>query len=204
MEIVGPRLVLRDVAPVDVDALRTIHADPGVARWWGPPDPGWPLEEDDPGLVVLTMWRDDEIAGFIQFWEEADARFRYAAIDLFVAPAHQRQGIGSEALRILVDHLVQERGHHRITIDPALDNAGAIACYAGVGFAPIGVMRAYERDPTTGDWRDALLMEQVRLDTRPAGPPAEVTLRAAIDADLDDILAAEGAEGARPFVRQDT
>ncbi len=106
MDISGPTLVLRSVAPADVDALRTIHADPVVASWWGPPGPGWPLEEDEPGLVALTMWRDDAIVGFIQFWEEPDDRYRYAAIDLFVAPAHHRQGIASEALAILVDHLV--------------------------------------------------------------------------------------------------
>jgi aminoglycoside 6'-N-acetyltransferase len=203
MEITGPRLVLRPVAPADVDALRAIHATPTVARWWGPPEPGWPLEDDEPGLTLLAMWLRDAIVGFIQSWEEADPRYRYAAIDLFVDPAHHRQGIASEALRILIDHLVAQRGHHRITIDPALDNAPAIACYAGVGFTPVGVLRAYERDPISGDWRDALLMEQVRLPAReaPAVAPG-VALRPATEADLDAILAAERSDAARPFVGQ--
>src|ERR1044071_9436756 len=118
MEIAGPTLTLRPVAPADVADLRAIHATEAVAAWWGPPGERWPLEEHEPGLVLLTIWRGDAIVGFIQFWEETDPRYRSAAIDLFVDPAHHRQGIASEALRILVEHLLTERGHHRITIDP--------------------------------------------------------------------------------------
>jgi RimJ/RimL family protein N-acetyltransferase len=72
-----------------------------------------------------------------------------------------------------------------------------------VGFTAVGVLRAYERDPVSGEWRDALLMEQVRLparDVRTAAP--DVTLRPATEADLDAIVAAERSEAARPFVGQ--
>jgi hypothetical protein len=51
---VGPTLTLRTVGPADVAALRAIHATEAVARWWGPPRDGWPLEEDEPGLVMLA------------------------------------------------------------------------------------------------------------------------------------------------------
>jgi aminoglycoside 6'-N-acetyltransferase len=204
MQIAGPTLTLRPVAPADVAALRAIHAAEGVARWWGPPGERWPLEEDEPGLVLLTVWRAAAIVGFIQFWEETDPRYRSAAIDLFVDPAHHREGIASEALTVLVAHLLTERGHHRITIDPALDNAGAIACYAGVGFTPVGVMRAYERDPSTDVPHEALLMELVRLPDAPPTPrtPVAVDLVSAGAGDLDAVVAAQGADVARPFVAQ--
>jgi aminoglycoside 6'-N-acetyltransferase len=55
--------------------------------------------------------------------------------------------------------LVDERGHHRITIDPAADNAAAIRTYEKVGFRPVGVMRKYERDGDGRGWHDGLLME---------------------------------------------
>lgn len=54
---------------------------------------------------------------------------------------------------------MQERGHHRLTIDPATANAAAIRSYSKVGFKPVGIMRAYERDHRTGAWRDGLLMD---------------------------------------------
>jgi aminoglycoside 6'-N-acetyltransferase len=62
-------------------------------------------------------------------------------------------------VRTLARHLVHDRGHHRLVIDPAADNAAAIACYAAVGFRPVGVMRQYERDIDGDSWHDGLLMD---------------------------------------------
>jgi aminoglycoside 6'-N-acetyltransferase len=55
-------------------------------------------------------------------------------------------------------HLIDERGHHRLTIDPAADNVRAIAAYSKLGFRPVGVLRAYQRMPD-GRWVDGLLMD---------------------------------------------
>jgi aminoglycoside 6'-N-acetyltransferase len=66
---------------------------------------------------------------------------------------------------LLVAHLIEARGHHRLTIDPAAANARAIRCYAGVGFRPVGVMRQYERGED-GTWHDGLLMELLADDWR--------------------------------------
>jgi aminoglycoside 6'-N-acetyltransferase len=79
----------------------------------------------------------------------------------FVDPARHNRGIGTRAIQLVVRHLIEDRGHHRITIDPAVANAPAIRCYEKAGFAPVGVMRQYERDMTTGEWQDGLLMELV-------------------------------------------
>jgi len=96
----------------------------------------------------------------IQFGEEDEPEYRHAWIDLFVATEHHGRGIGTDAVRTIARHLVEERGHHRLTIDPSLDNAAAIRAYEKAGFRPIGVMRLAERSPE-GTWRDALFMEQV-------------------------------------------
>jgi len=61
----------------------------------------------------------------------------------------------------VANHLVVERGHHRVTIDPAADNHPAIRAYEKAGFRPVGVMRAAWRDFATGEWRDTLFMELV-------------------------------------------
>ena len=68
------------------------------------------------------------------------------------------QGLGPDAIRTLAVHLIDERGHHRLSIDPAVANTRAIAAYAKVGFRPVGVMRRYQR-LTDGTWVDALLMD---------------------------------------------
>jgi aminoglycoside 6'-N-acetyltransferase len=61
----------------------------------------------------------------------------------------------------VVRHLIDELGHHRITIDPAADNAVAIRVYEKAGFRRVGVMRRYERDTGGPGWHDGLLMELV-------------------------------------------
>ena len=61
-------------------------------------------------------------------------------------------------MRLVIAHLIAERGHHRFTIDPALANERAIRAYEAVGFRRVGVMRRYERG-LDGTWHDSLLMD---------------------------------------------
>jgi aminoglycoside 6'-N-acetyltransferase len=156
---VKPGLTLRPLAPQDAPELLRIHASAEVARWWGPVAEGFPW--DEPQSTRLTIEVDGAIAGLIQFWEEAEPRYRHAGIDLFLDPQLHGRGLGAEAVRLVVRLLIDERGHHRITIDPAADNAAAIRAYEKVGFRPVGVLRRYERDADgDGDgWHDSLLME---------------------------------------------
>ncbi len=156
-------LVLRELRDADEAELLRIHRTPEVARWWGAPDDGFPWS-DDPGCVRLAIVLDGRVAGLIQFEEELTPRFRHASIDLFLDPSLHGRGLGAEAVRCVVRHLIDERGHHRITIDPATSNAVAIRAYEKVGFRPVGVMRCYERDPGGAQWRDALLMELLADD----------------------------------------
>ncbi len=66
---------------------------------------------------------------------------------------------------MLVRHLIEERGHHRLTIDPAAANERAIRCYEAVGFERVGIMRQYERTDD-GSWHDGLLLELLADDWR--------------------------------------
>ena len=86
-------------------------------------------------------------------------------IDLFVATGFQGRGIGPEAIRLVARHLFEERGHHRLTIDPAAANERAIWAYEKVGFRRVGVMRLYERS-IDGTWHDGLLMDMLAGELR--------------------------------------
>jgi aminoglycoside 6'-N-acetyltransferase len=154
------RLVLRPLAPGDETELRRIHATPEVARWWDAPDDGFPWT-DEPDCTRLVIEVDGAVAGMIQYWEEPEPKYRHANIDLFLDPASHGRGLGTEAVRRVVRELVDERGHHRITIDPAAANAAAIRAYEKAGFRRVGVMRRYERDADGAGWHDGLLMEYV-------------------------------------------
>jgi aminoglycoside 6'-N-acetyltransferase len=153
-------MVLRPLVEGDALELRRIHATPEVARWWDPPEDGFPLT-DDPDATRLTIEVDGAVAGMIQYSEETEPKYRHASIDLFLDPALHGRGLGTEAVRRVVRHLIDDRGHHRITIDPAAENAPAIRAYEKAGFRRVGVMRAYERDTDGDAWHDGLLMELV-------------------------------------------
>ncbi len=159
-----PRLRLRPLAEGDEAELIRIHTKPEVMRWWDEPADGFPW--DEPESTRWTIEVDGAVAGLIQVWEETEPKYRYGAIDLFLDPALHGRGLGAEAVRRVVRHLIDERGHHRITIDPAADNLAAIRCYEKVGFRRVGVMRAYERDVGGDRWHDGLLMELIAGEER--------------------------------------
>jgi aminoglycoside 6'-N-acetyltransferase len=155
----GNQVTLRPVRPDDVPALTEFFAVPEVAEWW----PGENEErlranlEDDDG-VGLVIELDGAMIGYIQYYEETDPDYRHAGIDITLHPAFCNRGLGTDALHTLCRHLFDDLGHHRITLDPALVNARAIASYRKIGFKDVGVMRRYER-ANDGNWRDSLLMD---------------------------------------------
>jgi aminoglycoside 6'-N-acetyltransferase len=171
--LTGRRVRIRPGGPGDAGRLRAILAEPSVAQWWGEPDPLDVIEEGlggDGEEILLVMEIDGQVAGGIQYSEENEPMYRHAGIDIYLGTRFQGQGAGTEAVALLARYLFSERGHHRITIDPAARNDRAIRSYAKVGFRPVGVMRQYERGPD-GRFHDGLLMDLLRdeLAAEPAG-----------------------------------
>jgi aminoglycoside 6'-N-acetyltransferase len=155
----GDVVSLVPVTAAHVPELRRILRTPEVHVRWGDADaePGWPLE--DPEVVCFAVVVDDAVRGMIQYGEEEDPGYRHASLDIFLDPAVHGRGIGRDTVRTLSRFLIDERGHHRLVIDPAADNAAAIGCYESVGFRPVGIMRRYERDADGNGWHDGLLMD---------------------------------------------
>lgn len=122
------------------------------------------IEEDLRGsgsAVMLVVEIEGEVAGGIQYHEEENPMYRHAGIDIFLSGRFQGQGAGREAVTLLARFLFEQRGHHRLIIDPAAANDRAIRCYTRVGFRPVGVMRQYERG-SDGSFHDGLLMDLLR------------------------------------------
>jgi aminoglycoside 6'-N-acetyltransferase len=147
-------LELRSFSPADRDALEALFAEPEVKRWW--PDPDY---DRDNGWVVVV---GGELAGWVQYEEESYEWYPSVALDIALTTSRHGRGYGRRALRLAIEHFAG-KGHHRFTIDPAVDNERAIRSYAAVGFKPVGVLRSYGRNPE-GGWHDGLLMDLIVLD----------------------------------------
>ena len=158
-----PEITLRPILPEDAPTLATILAQPSVARWWGDFDDERVERElivGEPDVRVYAIELDGRLVGAIQSAEETDAEFRHAGIDLFLADEIQGDGVGPAAIRVLARRLIDEDGHHRITIDPAAENDRAIRAYEKVGFRRVGRLRRYQR-MADGTWIDGMLMEML-------------------------------------------
>jgi aminoglycoside 6'-N-acetyltransferase len=151
----GRIVALRPATDDDVEPLAAILAEPEVAAWWRRDE--WERVKEG-GAIVYAIDVDGVVAGCIQYVAETDPDYRSAAIDLFIGTAFMGRGAGADAMRTLIAWLIDERGHHRLTVDPAAANARAIHVYEKLGFKPVGVLRRYER-VADGHWRDGLLME---------------------------------------------
>ena len=168
MRLHGTAVVLRPVEERDVERLRDILATADVARWWGRYDRERVRVEllDPPGgTTVFVVEHEDDVIGSIQYYEEPAPDYRHAGIDVFLHPDWHGKGLGTDAVRTVARHLVHDRGHHRLVIDPAVGNDRAIRTYERVGFRRVGVLRQYERT-ADGEWQDCLLMELLRDELR--------------------------------------
>lgn len=157
----GAQVRLRTAVRDDVPSLTRIRSTPEVyQRWGGGDDLADAVSADlaDPGIHLLAILFEDRVIGAIQWSEEDDPDYRHAGIDIYLDPAFHGRGLGGDAVRTLARHLIDDRGHHRLVIDPAADNDPAIRCYAKVGFRKVGTMRRYERGPD-GTWHDGMLMD---------------------------------------------
>lgn len=172
--LAGRRVVLRAVERGDLSRLFDILREPSVAEHW-PQDESeaFLLGADPDGAEAITTFAitlAGEVIGWVAAGENLDPHYRHGGIDVFLATEHQRNGLGPDAIARVCRWLFDERGHHRITIDPAAANARAIRAYEKVGFERVGILRRYERS-ADGTFHDGMLMDLLREELSP--PPAK-------------------------------
>jgi len=172
-ELRGERVVLRTGTEADVARLSAVSNEPEVSQWWGGLTDEEIREQFVGSSVGYVVEVDGEVIGAVQYSEEEDPMYRHAGMDIFLSAASHGRGYGTEAVRVLTRHLLFERDHHRVIIDPAAANAAAIRTYEKVGFRRVGLMRRYERGPD-GIWHDGLLMDLLKeefVDAKADGTP---------------------------------
>ena len=168
--LIGSLVRLEPATAEHVPALAAIRRTPEVHEFWrGGDDLDAAVIGDlqEPGSTPYVIEFSSRVVGWIQWSAEEDPDYRYASIDIYLDPAARGRGLGTDAVRTMARHLIDEHGHHRLEIDPAADNAAAIRCYEKVGFRPVGIRRRSERG-NDGSWHDGLLMDLLADEFAPA------------------------------------
>jgi RimJ/RimL family protein N-acetyltransferase len=119
--------------------------------------------EDDPqhhGRFVVEV--EGEPVGALAF-SVANRRSRIADLHaVMLHPDYRGRGLGVEATRLFVRHLVFDLGYHRVQLEVYGFNERALGLFERAGFVREGVRRrAYDRH---GDWADGVLFGLVRED----------------------------------------
>jgi RimJ/RimL family protein N-acetyltransferase len=178
MLITTERLILRRFRKADASVLAEYRSDPEVARYqsWDAPFPLLRAET----AVANFMASDPDKAGWFQYAIErvADRRLigdvgvhlhdnlLQAEIGFTVATPYQRMGLGSEAVRAVLDRLFRVQGLHKVTGECDARNTPSAALMERLGFTREGHLR--QQTFIKGEWTDdliyGLLAEEWLLD----------------------------------------
>ena len=161
--IQGPRLRLRPITPADAAAFARWLSDPEVVASFGrPPDDSVETPSDEAASAGLPGWtfviedRGRPIGGIEYFHDRPGAPWS-AGIDIFIGePDARDRGLGTEALRTLLQYLFETKGLKRVTIDPEPSNRRAVRAYEKAGFRVDGILRRHMR--IDGRWADIAFM----------------------------------------------
>lgn len=161
--IQGPRLRLRPITPADSAAFARWLSDPELVASFGrPADDAAETPTAEATAVGPTGWtfvieyRCRPIGGIEYFHDRPGAPWS-AGIDIFIGePDARDRGLGTEALRTLLQYLFERKGLKRVTIDPEPSNRRAVRAYEKAGFRLDGILRRHMR--IDGRWADIAFM----------------------------------------------
>ncbi len=141
-----PRLLVRPMGPADLEAFVAYRADPDVARYQSWSD--YTLEQgrsliesmqgSTPGTpgewyqLALEERTDGALVGDLALHVD-QSEPREAEIGFTLAPEHQGQGYGTEAVTALLGDLFEVRGLHRVIAVTDARNTSAAALLTRVG-----------------------------------------------------------------------
>jgi RimJ/RimL family protein N-acetyltransferase len=151
--LVTQRLVLREIADHDVDAVFAMERDPVAMRYWSRP----PMQErseaeasvrrakgffpDRVGLRwSIARPSDDWMLGHVSLFNFSEQSGR-ADLGYGLAREHWRQGFMHEALTAVVDYAFGPLGLRRLEADTHPRNLASLRALERLGFAREGLLR---------------------------------------------------------------
>jgi [ribosomal protein S5]-alanine N-acetyltransferase len=156
--ILSRRLRLRRIEPRDAIGLHACFGDPEAMRFWDFPLCRTVAETERmlPWLAKTASPYDhlawaiadkagDRCIGMVSY-HHREARHKRLELGYIVAPRHQRQGFGSEAVRAVLGYCINGLGAHRVQALVHPENSASISLVERLGFR-------CEGGPLTDYWR---------------------------------------------------
>lgn len=95
-----------------------------------------------PWARLRAAWLGEEVVGYALFWHVAD---EVHLLNVAVAPAHRRRGLGRALLEELVRY-AREHAAAKIFLEVRVSNTPAIQLYEAFGFERLDVRKRYYAD----------------------------------------------------------
>ena len=142
---------------------------------------GWSANDGaDAGLAVVER-ATGELIGHVALFG-ATVKDRCATLGVMIGAPYQGRGLGTDAVRTLVEYGFTELGLHRVHLSVNSDNPAAIAAYRKAGFVEEGRLReAFFRG---GRWHDDVKMGMLERDFQQRDKPSALRVEVFV-ADLD-------------------
>lgn len=152
-KLIGARTFLSPLTPEDVDLMYRWHSDLEIiflAQGPGLRTPGAAAEfreftdkarQSRWPLFLIVESETDRPVGWCGLWNVNWVQRRAEVAILIGERDRLGQGLGSDALRLLLDHGFNLMNLNSIELVTGEDNARAIRCYEKVGFRHVGTRR---------------------------------------------------------------
>jgi RimJ/RimL family protein N-acetyltransferase len=175
--LTGSRIVLRPVAGSDVPGLRDLVSDPEGRRLTGTHAD---LAADEDALRAYYATRHEhadrldlaivekasgEYAGEVVL-NDLDQVNRSCGLRIGLRPGFRDRGLGSEAVRLVLEYAFDQVGLHRIALEVFSFNQRAQAVYERAGFVREGALR--DALLWDGEFHDAIVMSILAHEWRVA------------------------------------
>jgi [ribosomal protein S5]-alanine N-acetyltransferase len=178
-----PRLTLRQIEESDAEHFHAAYGDPDAMRFWDFPascDVAETAARIRESLAVDTRWhgvwaimlRAGGFAGMINY-HHRDLRSQRLALGWILAPQFWRQGLMTEAARIVLDHCFAEMETHRIEAIIEPENTASRRLATKLGFTQeCGLLR--DRLRVNGEFRSVLMYSLLRPEWTAGRIPASI------------------------------
>jgi RimJ/RimL family protein N-acetyltransferase len=173
-ELLGPRVRLRRPLDSDVDALMRLPIDADVVRMYGAVHVGPLVRSRREAKRRVAQMRAEPMLWVIDVNGYAGSirLHRLNTIDRRISLAvglddvgRLGQGLGTEAIKLVLGHAFGTMNLHRVSLRVAAYNARAIRAYEKCGFVTEGVER--EALCLDGVWHDDVMMGLLAQHFRP-------------------------------------